>query len=204
MCNGYHRYGKENCSPHKIGEEILDELIFKELKELKIMAHENFEKIDRELKNWLADRPSAEKQITALKDKLAQRKTDQQQILLERIRDREHAPVYTEMLVACESDIKTIERRIQEMNNIENTVKERKKQMKKSVELLDGIIADGAISDTHLRMLVDEIVIHEKNGKLDVQITLNGEFRMHIDYYNESGDITGRDSEIWYFPEYAV
>ena len=204
MCNGYHRYGKENCSPHKIGEEVLDELIFKELKELKIMAHENFEKIDRELKNWLADRPSAEKQITALKDKLAQRKTDQQQILLERIRDREHAPVYTEMLVACESDIKTIERRIQEMNNIENTVKERKKQMKKSVELLDGIIADGAISDTHLRMLVDEIVIYEKNGKLDVQITLNGEFRMHIDYYNESGDITGRDSEIWYFPEYAV
>ena len=168
------------------------------------MAHENFEKIDRELKNWLADRPSAEKQITALKDKLAQRKNDQQQILLERIRDREHAAVYTEMLVACESDIKTIENRIQEMNNIENTVKERKKQMKKSVELLDGIIADGAISDTHLRMLVDEIIIHEKNGKLDVQITLNGEFRMHIDYYNESGDITGRDSEIWYFPEYAL
>ena len=204
MCNGYHRYGKENCSPHKIGEEVLDELIFKELKELKIMAHENFEKIDRELKKWLADRPSAEKQITALKDKLAQRKNDQQQILLERIRDREHAAVYTEMLVACESDIKTIENRIREMNNIENTVKERKKQMKKSVELLDGIIADGAISDTHLRMLVDEIVIHEKNGKLDVQITLNGEFRMHIDYYNESGDITGRDSEIWYFPEYAL
>ena len=204
MCNGYHRYGKENCSPHKIGEEVLDDLIFKELKELKIMAHENFEKIDRELKNWLADRPSAEKQITALKDKLAQRKTDQQQILLERIRDREHAAVYTEMLIACESDIKTIENRIQEMNNIENTVKQRKKQMKKSVELLDGIIADGAISDTHLRMLVDEIIIHEKNGKLDVQITLNGEFRMHIDYYDECGDMTGRDSEIWYFPEYAV
>lgn len=58
------------------------------------------------------------------------------------------------------------------MKDIENTVKERKKQMKKSVELLDGIIADGAISDTHLRMLVDEIVIYEKNGKLDIQITL--------------------------------
>ena len=55
--------------------------------------------------------------------------------------------------------------------------------MKKSVELLEGIIADGAISDTHLRMLVDGIVIYEKNGKLDIQITLNGEFRTHIDYY---------------------
>ena len=87
------------------------------------------------------------------------------------------------------------------MKDIENTVKERKKQMKKSVELLDGIIADGAISDTHLRMLVDEIVIYGKNGKLDIQITLNGEFRTHIDYYDESGDITDRHAKIWYFPE---
>ena len=52
------------------------------------------------------------------------------------------------------------------MKDIETTVKERKKQMKKTVELLDGIIADGAISDTHLRMLVDEIVIYEKTESL--------------------------------------
>ena len=106
------------------------------------------------------------------------------------------------MLVSCETDIKTIENRIREMKDIENTVKERKKQMEKSVELLDGIIADGAISDTHLRMLVDEIVIYEKNGKLEIQITLNGEFRTHIDYYDESGDITDRHAEIWYFPNW--
>ena len=140
--------------------------------------------------------------MRVLKEKLTQRKTDQQQILLERIRDREHAEVYTQMLVSCETDIKTIENRIREMKDIETTVKERKKQMKKSVELLDGIIADGAISDTHLRMLVDEIVIYEKNGKLDIQITLNGEFRTHIDYYDESGDITDRHAEIWYFPNW--
>ena len=106
------------------------------------------------------------------------------------------------MLVSCETDIKTIENRIREMKDIETTVKERKKQMEKSVELLDGIIADGAISDTHLRMLVDEIVIYEKNRKLDIQITLNGEFRTHIDYYDESGDITDRHAEIWYFPNW--
>lgn len=51
-------------------------------------------------------------------------------------------------------------------------------------------------------MLVDEIVIYEKNGKLDIQITLNGEFRTHIDYYDESGDITDRHAEIWYFPNW--
>lgn len=49
---------------------------------------------------------------------------------------------------------------------------------------------------------MDEIVIYEKNGKLDIQITLNGEFRTHIDYYDESGDITDRLAEIWYFPNW--
>ena len=90
-CNGYHRYGKENCTPHTIGEEVIDKLIYEELNEVKKMALENFKKVDKQLKKWLADKPSAEKQIAALNEKLAQRKLDQQQILLERIRDREHA-----------------------------------------------------------------------------------------------------------------
>lgn len=25
---------------------------------------------------------------------------------------------------------------------------------------------------------------------------------MHIDYYDESGDIIGRDAEVWYFPNW--
>ena len=32
----------------------------------------------------------------------------------------------------------------------------------------------------------------------DIQITLNGEFRTHIDCCDESGDITDRHAEIWY------
>lgn len=54
-------------------------------------------------------------------------------------------------------------------------------------------ISDGAISDIHLRMLVEQIVIHETDGKLTVQIILNGEFRKHIDYYNENGELIRQD-----------
>ena len=31
---------------------------------------------------------------------------------------------------------------------------------------------------------------------------VNGEFRTHIDYYDESGDITDRHAEIWCFPNW--
>ena len=177
-------------------------MIYEELNEVKKMALESFKKVDKQLKKWLADKPSAEKQIAALNEKLAQRKLDQQQILLERIRDREHAEVYTQMLVSCESDIAKLGEKINEFRNIDATVKKRKKDLKNSMEMLDGIITDGALNDAHLRMLVNQITVSEKNGRLSVKIELNGNFRMHLDTYNESGEITERDSEIWCFPNW--
>ena len=72
--------------------------------------------------------------------------------------------------------------------------------MKKIIDLLDSIVADGAISDAHLRMLVDKITVSGVNSKLKVQIDLNGRFRMHFDSYDDSGDMTDRVAECWCFP----
>ena len=65
-CNGYHRYGKNQCTPHTIGESILDKLIYEELIEIKKMAHENFKKIDKNIRKWMANKPTAEKRIENL------------------------------------------------------------------------------------------------------------------------------------------
>lgn len=201
-CNGYHRYGKNNCTPHTIGEKVLDKLIYDELLEIKRMAYENFENVDKNIRKWMANRPTAEKRIVELNAQLQQRKSDQQQILLERIRDKEHADVYTEMLKTCEDDIERLTSQIKEFEDIDKTIKKRKSQLRTSMELIDSIVADGAVSDTHLRMLVDKIIVSEVDGELKVQITLNGKFRMHIDTYDEGGEITERDSEIWWFPDW--
>ena len=37
--------------------------------------------------------------------------------------------------------------------------------MKESVDLIEQIIQEGAISDANLRLLVDSIVISKKNGR---------------------------------------
>lgn len=41
-CNGYHRYGKENCSSHRVDEAQLDKLIYDELLEMKEGAEANY------------------------------------------------------------------------------------------------------------------------------------------------------------------
>ena len=45
-------------------------------------------------------------------------------------------------------------------------------------------------------MLVEEIIITEKDKKLDITIVLKAEFRRHMDFYDENGEITEKAFEI--------
>ena len=200
-CNGNHRYGKDHCTPHTIREEVLDDLIYDEILDLKRYMRDNFAQVDQQLKKWLAHRPSAEKKLQDMKSSLSVRKKDLEGLLLERIRDPEHAEIYTKMITDCEQDIAELQRKIEEFLNLDQTVRQRKKEMKKSMDLLDAIVADGAISDANLRMLIDKIVIYNKDGRLKVQIFLNGDFRRKIDFYDENGTLTDRIAESWWYED---
>ncbi len=188
-CNGYHRYGKENCTAHTIGEKALDELIYNELLSMRRLPYENYQKADKQLLKWQKNKPSTEKQIIYLKEQLEQRKSDQEEILLERIRDKAHADVYTKMLEDCEKDIESLSQKIIAFQDIAKVVKKRKKDLQSSLELMDSIIAEGAISNTHLRMLIDEIIIYDEDGTLRIKIVLNGDFANHFDLYDSDGNL---------------
>jgi len=198
-CNGYHRYGKENCTSHRIGQEVLDEIVYNELQEIKKYAKESFEKSDEKLKQWLASKSKVKKKIERIQAQLRLRKEDQQAILLERIRDREHADVYTDMLTTCESDIERLEARLKELQEIDETVKKRRAEMKNSIEMLENIIEDGEISDSNLRMLVDTITIYENEDGLKISVKFNGDFPYHEDYYDENGQLVEKLQEAWWF-----
>lgn len=75
-CNGYHRYGKENCTAHRIDESTLDKLIYDELIAIKEEAETNYRTIETDVKSWLAKKNTSEKRIKNLTDRLAQRKSD--------------------------------------------------------------------------------------------------------------------------------
>ncbi len=148
--------------------------------------------IETDVKSWLAKKNTSEKRIKNLTDRLAQRKSDQEQILLERIRDREQADIYTGMLEKCEAEIKSLTAEIEAIRDYDITIRKRKAEMKSSIDILDGIIKDGAVSDNNLRLLVDNIVIHESDGKLSINIDLKAAFSSHLDIYDEDGALTAK------------
>lgn len=187
---GYHRYGKEHCTAHRIDEEYLDKLIYNELMSIKDEALANYKSIESDVKKWMSNKGTVTNKLKQLNTSLEQRKSDQKEILLERIRDREHADIYTEMLEKCESDIQKLEEEIKSIQDYNSTIKKRKAEMKDSVEIIEEIIKEGAISDANLRLLIDKIIITEKNKKLKIKIKLNAKFQRHKDCYDENGNLT--------------
>lgn len=187
-CNGYHRYGKENCTPHRINESELDELVYSEILRISEQAKDNYNKVDEEVSKWRKQKNSVTSKIKSLKGELAQRKTDQKEILLERIRDREHAEVYDEMLESCESDIKKIKTEIYEIENYDDTIKKRKAELKNTLEIMEEIVAEGAVSNSNLRQLIDKIVIHETADRLDIRIGIQADFTTHMKIYDGEGE----------------
>ena len=211
-CNGYHRYGTEHCTAHRIDEDILDRLIYDELLSIKDKALANYKSIENDVQKWMEQKGNVSNKLKELNKTLEQRKSDQQEILLERIRDKTHADIYTKMLKICEDDIgdKThadiytkmlkiceddivrLKNEIDSITDYNATIKKRKAEMKESVDIIEQIIEDGAISDTNLRMLVDSIVISEKDKKLHIKINLNAKFERHKDCYDAEGNLTER------------
>lgn len=186
-CNGYHRYGKEHCTAHRIDEEYLDKLIYDELMSIKDEVLANYKSIESDVKKWMSNKSSVNNKLKHLNTSLEQHKSDQKEILLERIRDREHADIYTEMLEKCESDIQKLEDEIKYIQDYNSTIKKRKAEMKDSVEIIEEIIKEGAISDANLRLLVNKIIIFEKDKKQSIKIKLNAKFQRHKDCYNDNG-----------------
>ncbi len=189
-CNGYHRYGRENCTSHRIREEVLDKLIYDELMQIKKSAERNYQSIEKDVKKWISQSGNLQNKLSILSAKLEQRKKDQQAILLERIRDKEHADIYTEMLENCEKDIAAHTAEIEALKNYDETVKSRKANLKQSIDLLDDIVNEGAISNAHLRMLIDVIIVYENEGQQRITIKIKADFRRHVDIYEENGEIS--------------
>lgn len=185
-CDTYHRYGKEHCTAHTVDEDVLDELITKELLRTKRMYQANFQSMEKLIEQWRPKATTAAAQIKKLADKITQLEEEMEAILMERIRDKANAERYDRMIQKREAEIAAAKQRIQELQNIEATLRSRQSKLKRDIGMMDDILKEGKLSEAHLRMLVDKIYVHEEDGKLSLDIRLKAPFQDHLDIY-ESG-----------------
>ena len=191
-CDTYHRYGKEYCSSHTVDERILDELITKELMQTKEMYEENFQAMEQLIDQWQPKASAATTQIKKQQERIAMLEEEMEAILMERIRDKANAERYDRMIQKREAEIAAAQKQIEELQNIEETLRSRQAKLKRDISMMDDILKEGHLSEAHLRLLVDKIYVHEEDGKLSLDICLKAPFRDHLDIYEN-----GEQTECW-------
>ena len=189
VCDTYHRYGKEHCLSHIVDEEALDRLISAELLRTKKLYQENWSRLEWLIEKWTPKASMASAKISKLQEHILLLEEEVEVILMERIRDKANAERYDRMIAKREEQIAEAKKQIEELQNISEMLRSRQAKLKRDISLIDDILQDGEMSEAHLKMLVEKILVHEEDGKLDLEIRLKAPFRDHLDIF-ENGEQT--------------
>ena len=183
VCDTYHRYGKEHCSSHMVDEETLDRLIGAEILRTKKMYEENWSRMEWLIERWTPKASTASAKISKLQEHILLLEEEVEVILMERIRDKANAERYDRMIAKREEQIAEVKKQIEELQNTSEMLRSRQAKLKRDISLIDDILREGKMSEAHLRMLVEKILVHEEDGRLDLEIRLKAPFRDHLDVF---------------------
>ena len=183
VCDTYHRYGKEHCSSHMVDEETLDRLIGAEILRTKKMYEENWSRMEWLIERWTPKASTASAKIGKLQEHILVLEEEVEVILMERIRDKANAERYDRMIAKREEQIAEAKKQIEDLQNISEMLRSRQAKLKRDISLIDDILREGKMSEAHLRMLVEKILVHEEDGRLDLEIRLKAPFRDHLDVF---------------------
>ena len=183
VCDTYHRYGKEHCSSHMVDEKTLDRLIGAEILRTKKMYEENWSRMEWLIERWTPKASTASAKIGKLQEHILLLEEEVEVILMERIRDKANAERYDRMIAKREEQIAEAKKQIEELQNISEMLRSRQAKLKRDINLIDDILREGKMSEAHLRMLVEKILVHEEDGRLDLEIRLKAPFRDHLDVF---------------------
>ena len=193
-CSTYIRYGKEHCGSHALREEYLDEIIIEELRNTKQQYQRIWDAMQHTVDQWTPKTTNTLSQLKKLKQKIEILDQELEDILMERIRDKANAQRYDRMIAKREEQIEQAKKKIAELENLGQTIRSRQSKLKKDISLIDEILADGCITEAHLRLLIEKIYVYETEEGISLDIKIKAPFQNHTDTY-ENGVLTNRELE---------
>ncbi len=187
-CSGHHRYGKDFCTKHTVREEYLDELIYAELLSTKSQYQKMWDALEKSRLLWTPKETTTASKIVKLKKEIDKTEEEMEVILMERIRDKANAQRYDRMLEKREKEIVRLKAQIEELENLDQTIRTRQAKLKKDISFMDEILADGTLTEAHLRMLIEKIYVYETETGISLDIHIKAPFQNHTDAY-ENGKL---------------
>ena len=188
------RYGKEHCGAHALREEYLDEIVKAELLNTKEQYRTMWDSMQETVNRWTPKTANTVTQLKKQHQTIETLEEEMEVILMERIRDKANAERYDRMIAKREEQIAQAKKKIAELENLGQTIRSRQAKLKKDISLIDQILADGYMTEAHLRLLIEKIYVYETEKGLSLEIKVKAPFQNHTDSY-EDGELTNSELE---------
>ena len=176
VCSTHHRFGEEHCSAHTLREEYLDEIIRTELIATKAQYQRIWDAMQDTVNRWTPKATNTLSQLKKLRQQIETMEEEMEDILMERIRDKANAQRYDRMITKREEQIAQAKKKIAELENLGQTIRFRQAKLRKDISLIDQILADGQMTEAHLRLLIEKIFVYETEGGLRLEIKVKAPF----------------------------
>ena len=144
--------------------------------------------IESDIRSWMAQKSNVTKKIKRFRDSINITELEVEQILMEKIKDRDNAERYERMIEKRNREIEGFKNEIAKIENIDKTIKERKKAMLENANLLDKILSEKELSHTNPCLLIEKIIIYEDEYGLRFEILMKAPF-LEKSYTDEIGMI---------------
>jgi len=184
VCNSYHRFGAKYCTPHRIKESDLDNLLLQYLFKLKEICGKNLEYINKEARNALEGnnlRQIIEKYQKKIDALTAENKNALKQILKHPNREI----VLNEIIDENENSISGIKELIENVQKSIEMVEQSKKSIQDSTDILTDALTNKRLSSSDIQTFVSKIIISANpEGNLHLEFALNTAYNLNIEFNN--------------------
>ncbi|AAK79200.1 DNA invertase Pin-like site-specific DNA recombinase [Clostridium acetobutylicum] len=180
ICNAYHRFGKTVCTPHRIREEELDNILCGFLERLKETCEENLNRADKFITKWNSKKRNYDKSIDKIQREIFSLKTEVKAYAKQLAKQLINEELFQELTQETKEKIDILENQIDTFQEVKKISKNAKAGLLKSKEIIDKIIEEKDLVSADLQMLVDKIIVHQScTGELELDIRVNTPFKLH-------------------------
>ena len=177
VCTTYNKYGKEYCSRHILSHDDVDSIIFEQLEALYKSGLLKMDNLDKSLEQRPQSNKDNGKVIdrlqTAIHAKKGEIKNYSKQLAKELISEE----LFIEMTQESSTELEKLEQRLIEEESVHGIRDNEKEKVASALDIMKEIIDKKELTHADLVMLIDKIVIYERNGTgLDIEVEWNTPF----------------------------
>ena len=180
VCNGYHRFGTKVCTPHRIREADLDDMLMQRLASLRDVVQSNIKHYDHLVKEWNSRRRDYTGTITKIQNQINQLREEVKEYIRQKARKQIDESIFDELTRDTQSQIHMLEAQAETLNEVKLINSGARLGIQNSLDMLDAIINQGKITDTQIRTVIGKIKITEGSDGIELEVDLSVPLRDQV------------------------